>query len=430
MTDRMRTLGALLAAGTVGAAIALAVAAALGTFDGTTTTVREISAPASETGPEPAAFARSTKALTIHDIYDSAAPGVVQVTATSRVTTQANPFLDPFGFGSTTQTQEALGSGFVIDKAGHIVTNYHVVQGASRVEVSFSNQERLPARIVGRDPSTDIAVLQVHASSRALTPLTLGDSDLVRVGDSVVAIGNPLGEDRSITSGIVSALERRIYAPNGAPIDHAIQTDAALNHGNSGGPLLNARGQVIGVTSQIQTAGSDAGNIGIGFAIPINTVSDVVAQLIAHGYVEHPFLGVQARAITTSVARLFRLPVQRGLLVSSVCAKTRRLRGRAAGCEAGGDGRGRHLAARRRHHRQGGGSSRRLRRHAAAARRAEEAGPDDRARDRPRRQDHDLAREARASTALLAMLTPAKNGPAPLGAGSRTGRRPARPAGA
>ena len=323
MTDRLRTLGPLLAAGTAGAGIALAVAAALGTFNGaTTTTIREIAAPASATAREPAAFAHSTGALTIHDIYDRAAPGVVQVTATSRVTTQANPFLDPFGFGPTTETQQALGSGFVIDKAGHIVTNYHVVKGASRVEVSFSNQERLPARIVGRDPSTDIAVLQVHAASRALTPLTLGDSDLVRVGDSVVAIGNPLGEDRSITSGIVSALERRIYAPNGAPIDHAIQTDAALNHGNSGGPLLNASGQVIGVTSQIQTTGSDAGNIGIGFAIPINTVSDVVAQLIAHGYVEHPFVGVQVRAITASVARLFRLPVQRGLLVSSVCAKT------------------------------------------------------------------------------------------------------------
>ena len=325
MTSRGRLLAALVGAGAVGAAIVLAAAAGIGTLTGgaTTTTIREIAAPASATGPEPASFARAVRPLTIHDIYDRAAPGVVQVTATSRVATQTNPFLDPFGFGGpTTETQRALGSGFVIDKAGHIVTNYHVVQGATRVEVSFSNQERLPARIVGRDPSTDIAVLQVHASSRALTPLTLGDSDLVRVGDSVVAIGNPLGEDRSITSGIVSALERRIYAPNGAPIDHAIQTDAALNHGNSGGPLLNANGQVVGVTSQIQTTGSNSGNIGIGFAIPINTVSDVVAQLIAHGYVEHPFVGIQARAITSSVARLFRLPVAHGLLVSTVCEKT------------------------------------------------------------------------------------------------------------
>lgn len=312
----------LATAGAVGAAITLGAAAAAGALGRPTTTVRDVGAPLVASEPEPAVFRDAEAPLTIHDVYVRDAPGVVQVTATSKVTTQADPFLDPFGFGTTTQTQEALGSGFVLDKAGHIVTNYHVVSGASRVYVSFSNQERLPATIVGRDPSTDLAVLQVHMSSRALTPLQLGDSDLVRVGDSVVAIGNPLGEDRSITAGIVSALERRIYAPNGAPIDHAIQTDAALNHGNSGGPLLNARGQVIGVTSQIQTAGAGEGNIGIGFAIPVNTVESVVAQLIARGSVVHPFIGIEARAITPSIAKLFRLPVQRGLLVSTVCAKS------------------------------------------------------------------------------------------------------------
>jgi S1-C subfamily serine protease len=161
-------------------------------------------------------------------------------------------------------------------------------------------------------------VLQVNTRARALTPLELGDSDRVRVGDAVVAIGNPLGEDRSITSGIVSALDRSIAAPNGASIDHVIQTDAALNRGNSGGPLLNARGEVVGVNSQIETSGG-GGNIGIGFAIPINTVKGVVAQLIANGAVVHPYLGVQARAITPEIAQLFRLPVQRGLLVGSVC---------------------------------------------------------------------------------------------------------------
>ncbi len=172
--------------------------------------------------------------------------------------------------------------------------------------------------MIGRDPSTDVAVLQVRAPARALTPLVLGNSDLVQVGDPVVAIGDPLGEDRSITSGIVSALQRSITAPNGAPIDHVIQTDAALNHGNSGGPLLDARGEVVGVNSQIQTDGG-SGNIGIGFAIPSNTVQSVVAQLIAKGEVVHPFLGVDARAITPDVAQLFRLPVRHGLLVSSVC---------------------------------------------------------------------------------------------------------------
>jgi S1-C subfamily serine protease len=312
---------ALLAAGAVGAAVAVGLVAAAGGIGGGTTTVREVLSSGGQPALQGASVSRATKPLSIHDIYAHAAPGVVQVTATSRVTTAPDPFLDPFGFGGPTmQTQQALGSGFVIDKAGHIVTNYHVVQGANRVEVSFSDNERLPARIVGRDPSTDVAVLQVKARSRALTPLRLGNSDAVEVGDSVVAIGNPLGEDRSITAGIVSALQRRIFAPNGAPIDHAIQTDAALNHGNSGGPLLDARGEVIGVNSQIQTSGGSDGNIGIGFAIPVDTVKTVAAQLISKGVVEHPFLGVQARAITPSLARLFRLPVRHGLLVGSVCA--------------------------------------------------------------------------------------------------------------
>jgi S1-C subfamily serine protease len=311
---------ALVGAGAAGAAIAVGVVAATGGLGATSTTVREVidAAPARPAGS--ASFASASKPLTIHDVYARAAPGVVQVTATRRVAVQTNPFLDPFGFGGTTaETQEALGSGFVIDKAGHIVTNYHVVQGAQRVQVSFSNNERLAAQVVGRDPATDVAVLQVKAQSRALTPLDLGNSDAVRVGDSVVAIGNPLGEDRSITSGIVSALQRRIFAPNGAPIDNVIQTDAALNHGNSGGPLLNTRGRVIGVNSQIQTADGSGGNIGIGFAIPVNTVKNVAAQLIAKGVVEHPFVGLSARAITPRVAALFRLPVKSGLLVGKVC---------------------------------------------------------------------------------------------------------------
>ena len=307
-------------AGAAGAAIALGVVAAVGSLGHSSTTVREVLDAAPPESSEPAVFANATRPLTIHDVYMRDAPGVVQVTATSRVAVQTDPFLDPFGFGGTTaETQQALGSGFVIDKAGHIITNYHVVQGAQHVLVSFSNNERLAARVVGRDPATDVAVLQVRAQSRALTPLQLGNSDLVRVGDSVVAIGNPLGEDRSITSGIVSALQRRIFAPNGAPIDNVIQTDAALNHGNSGGPLLNTRGKVIGVNSQIQTADGSGGNIGIGFAIPINTVKNVAAQLIAKGVVEHPFVGIGTKAINASVAALFRLPVKSGLLVGNVC---------------------------------------------------------------------------------------------------------------
>src|SRR5437868_8603382 len=265
-------VAALLAAALLGGGAAVGLVAIVAGLGGKTTVVREVSVPAGE----PAAFAKQGDRLTINQIYRRSAPGVVQITATSVQKVQSDPF---FGnpFGQQTQTQQALGSGFVIDKAGHIVTNYHVVQGASRVEVSFSNNEQVKARVIGVDPSTDIAVLQVGAHSRALTPLSLGDSDSIRVGDAVVAIGNPFGLDRSITSGIVSALQRPIQAPNGFTIDHVIQTDAALNHGNSGGPLLDRRGEVIGVNSQIQTAGGQ-GNVGIGFAIPINTVKGVRSE--------------------------------------------------------------------------------------------------------------------------------------------------------
>jgi S1-C subfamily serine protease len=308
----------LAAASLAGAGIAIGVVAGFGGLSSHTSTVREVvNVPGSNENASQSLRA-SHGALTVHEIYERAAPGVVQVTSTSQVTQQADPFLDPFG-GPTTETQKALGSGFVIDKAGHIITNYHVVQGATKVEVSFSNNERKPAKIVGVDPATDVAVLQVNTHSRALVPLQLGDSDTVLVGDPVVAIGNPLGEDRSITSGIVSALQRRIYSPSGYPIDHAIQTDAALNHGNSGGPLLNARGQVVGVNSQIQTSGSSDGNIGIGFAIPINTVRQIAAELIRTGKAEHAFIGIDAKPITARIAKLFHLPVDHGLLVGAIC---------------------------------------------------------------------------------------------------------------
>src|SRR5262249_10019063 len=210
----------------------------------------------------------------------------------------------------------------VIDRAGDIVTNYHVVRGATSIQVSFSNNERYRAKLVGTDPSTDIAVLKVHVQANALRALPLGDSDGVRVGDQVIAIGNPFGLDRSVTAGIVSAVQRRIEAPNNLSIGHVIQTDAALNHGNSGGPLLDAEGDVIGVNAQIETGGVDQGNVGIGFAIPINTVKSVVAQLIKHGKVEHAFLGIEGKTLTPSIAPLFPLPVGGGVLVATVRAGT------------------------------------------------------------------------------------------------------------
>jgi S1-C subfamily serine protease len=240
----------------------------------------------------------------------------VQITATSVTQVPA----DPFNFlPSTPQTSQSLGSGFVIDRSGHIVTNFHVIQGAQKVQVSFSGQDQLPAEVVGKDRSTDLAVLKVDAHARALTPLPLGNSDEVRVGDPVYAIGNPFGLTRTLTTGVVSAVQRQIFAPNGVPIDSAIQTDAAINHGNSGGPLIDASGRVIGVTSQIQTGGAqNQGNVGIGFAIPVNTVRDIVGQIIAHGQAQHAYLGLSAAAVTPQLKKLFNLPTAQGLLVQQV----------------------------------------------------------------------------------------------------------------
>ena len=309
---RIALAGGFVAAAGLGAALALGGAALLAGFSKTTTTVRELQPV--EASPSSASFQRG-KPLSVNEIYRDAAPGVVQVTATQVVNA---PSVDPF-FGlplPESRQQEALGSGFVIDKAGHVITNYHVVEGARSVDVSFSNNESKRARVIGVDPSTDVAVLQVDAHSRALTPLVLGNSDSVRVGDSVVAIGNPFGLERTVTTGIVSALQRVIQAPNSYSIDHVIQTDAALNKGNSGGPLLDAEGRVIGVNSQIQSG--SGGNVGIGFAVPINTVRTVEAQIVKTGHAEHAFLGVRVQPITPDVARLFRLRATHGLLVASV----------------------------------------------------------------------------------------------------------------
>jgi S1-C subfamily serine protease len=309
----------LVAAGAIGAGIAVGIGAAVD--GGTTTTIIQAASPAatastaaSSQGGQASVAAQARAILSVQTIYERSAPGVVQITAVSNV--QGADPLNPFG-GQQEHQQSALGSGFVIDKAGHIVTNYHVVQGAQEVEVNFSGRAPVRAKIVGSDPSTDIAVLEVQVPANALTPLPLGDSDQVHVGDPVVAIGNPFGLDRTVTAGIVSALQREIAAPNGFPIDHVIQTDASINHGNSGGPLLNARGEVIGVNSQIQSGGVD-GNVGIGFAVPINTVKEIASQLIETGKVERAFLGIEMQTISPDAARTLHLPTENGVLIESV----------------------------------------------------------------------------------------------------------------
>jgi S1-C subfamily serine protease len=306
-----RMSAALAVAAALGGLVAVGAVALLGGLDGDTTVVTETS-PAANPGLAPA----NGNGLSINQIYERAASGVVRVNATNN-STSFTPRDIPSDQSPTPQSS-ALGSGFVLDKAGHIVTNYHVVEGANEVTVSFSNRDTVKAEIVGTDPSTDLAVLRVDTSASALTPLPLGDSDAVRVGDPVVAIGNPFGLDRTVTSGIVSALQRLITAPNRFTIDHVIQTDAPINHGNSGGPLLSSRGQVIGVNTQIETGDTATGNVGIGFSVPSNTVKDVVAQILRTGRVDHAYLGISGQAVTSDVADKYNLAVQKGVIVESV----------------------------------------------------------------------------------------------------------------
>ena len=308
---------AVLAAGLLGGGAALAIGSTV--WDGGTTTVVREAAPGAVATP--AEFDQSAGGSTVGEIYREASPGVVQIT--SSVVSESF-------FGE--QRGQALGSGFVIDKQGHIVTNYHVVEGADEVFVNFSSDDRLKAEIVGTDPSTDIAVLKIDASQRALTPLTFGDSEAVQVGDQVVAIGNPFGLARSATAGIISALHRQIQSPSGFTIDKVIQTDAAINQGNSGGPLFNAAGEVIGVNTQIATGGNGEGNVGIGFAVPVNTLEEVAGELMDDGRVDHPYLGVRMQDLTERVSELFKLP-ETGALITSVVPGSPAARGGLRGGE-------------------------------------------------------------------------------------------------
>jgi len=303
----LKPFALLATAAVLGGGVALGGAAAVGAFDesSSTTVVEQQSSATQSTVPTAAGGA-----LSVNAIYRRSGPGVVQITSTIGSSTSST--------GQFQQSSQALGSGFVLDKEGHIVTNFHVIDGATSIVVRFSNDDTLKAKLVGSDPSTDVALLKVDASADALTPLTLADSTRVEVGDAVVAIGNPFGLERTVTTGIVSALQRAVKAPNGYSIDHVIQTDAAINHGNSGGPLLDTRGDVIGINSQIETGGSGDGNVGIGFAVPSNTVKTVIRQLLATGKVVHAYLGVSAVAVTSDIANSFRLPVTKGLVIQTV----------------------------------------------------------------------------------------------------------------
>src|SRR4051794_13438091 len=241
-------------------------------------------------------------------------PAVRTVTNTRTVAATSDAVMSPHavyeaakGSVAYITTQVGTGSGFVVSDDGYIVTNAHVVEGANgQIKAKIGDGKTLTAKLVGQDASTDLALLKVDASN--LKPLALGDSSTVEVGDPAYAIGNPFGLDRTLTTGVISALQREISSPNGFSIDDVLQTDAAINPGNSGGPLFNAQGQVIGVNSQIESTNSSsdgqAGNVGIGFAIPSNTVKSVISQLRATGKVSHAYLGVQTQDVSGSGAQV------------------------------------------------------------------------------------------------------------------------------
>jgi putative serine protease PepD len=274
---------------TVVAAGALAAGVATGVAGYAAVSGDSSDAPTASSATQTPAASSSTR-TNVGSIYDQANASVVEITVTSETTTGPDQSPFPFGDAPQKQTQQAQGSGFVYDTDGHVVTNDHVVQGATSVKVTFSDGSTHSATVVGTDPSTDLAVLKVDAPSSMLHPLDLANSDDVAVGDGVVAIGSPFGLEGTLTTGVVSAIDRTIDGTNGYSIPGAIQTDAAINHGNSGGVLLNMQGQVIGVTSQIES--ESGGNDGIGFAIPSNTVRSVADQLVSGQTVEHAFLGV------------------------------------------------------------------------------------------------------------------------------------------
>jgi putative serine protease PepD len=285
---RVVFVGATLGVGALlGAAGLAGVEAAGSSSSGSTATA---AANPATTTPDVAITSSSYDAAAI---YAKDSPGVVDITVTESASPQSGNGLSPFVPGGSQQAQ-AEGTGFVYDRQGDIVTASHVVSGATKISVRFKDGTIAKATLVGSDPSTDTAVIRVSVPASTLTPIALGDSSSVAPGEGVLAIGSPFGYAESITAGIVSAVDRDITAPNNFAIPNTIQTDAAINHGNSGGPLIDASGRVIGVNVQIATddQSSSSNNAGVGFAVPSNTVKTVVDDMIAGRAVQHAYLGV------------------------------------------------------------------------------------------------------------------------------------------
>ena len=273
----------MMAAGVLGGGVTAATLLGSGALGERVT--RTVVSPA-PLGASSTVTAQRSSGLTTRDVFRRAAPGVVFVRAR---TLQGEP--SPFDVAQRADNL-ATGSGFVIDAGGRLLTNAHLVAGATDIRVTFSDDRTVPARVLGKDEDTDLALLQVEPEELDLRPLELGSSSSVEVGDPTVAIGNPFGLDRTLTTGVVSAKQGRIVAPSGFSIDNVIQTDAIVNPGHSGGPLLDAGGRVVGVNSQIATGGS----AGVGFAVPIDTAKAIIPELQAHRTISHAYLGIRGGA--------------------------------------------------------------------------------------------------------------------------------------
>jgi S1-C subfamily serine protease len=272
--------------------------------------MRNSNVASAENAPTPTGISNPT---TVSDeqnsieVYKSLSPGVAFITTSSQV--------ENF-YGEELETEKGNGSGSVIDAQGHILTNYHVVEGASKLTVSFGGEKTYQAKVVGGDPDTDLAVIKIEPGTDKITVVPLGDSDQLEVGQKVLAIGNPFGLDRTLTTGVISGLQRPIRARNGRPIEGAIQTDASINPGNSGGPLLDKFGRMIGINSQILSPGG--GSVGVGFAVPVNIAKRVMPQLIQFGEVRRPKLGATLYKVEQLTEQGIKMPVAKGLLVRSV----------------------------------------------------------------------------------------------------------------
>jgi S1-C subfamily serine protease len=262
-------------------------------------------APAAE-GPGKGASGLTLEEETVIGVYRMASPGVINVTSTA--------LSQDFFFRVV--PEQGTGSGFVIDDKGLILTNNHVVENAERLEVTLADKVKVPAKLVGRDPNNDLAVIRINAGKEKLIPLRLGDSSLLQVGQTAIAIGNPFGLERTVTRGVISAIGRTLKSDTGRQIRNVIQTDAAINPGNSGGPLLNSRGEVIGINTAIFTP--SGGSVGIGFAVPVNTAKLFLPQLIARGRASHPWMGISGLDINPTVAKALSLPVKDGVMISQV----------------------------------------------------------------------------------------------------------------